>query len=593
MFEDSTLGIARVDLEGKFVEANRAYCKLVGYSNEELRALTLLDLAANDDRQANTEFMERLRRGDRHDFKIEARFRRKDGQIIWVHNTVSLIPGADESSTFIMTIAEDITARRIAGDNLRKQNEALQKIFDHVPVLISFTNNDGSLELVSRAWERVLGWPLEEIRKENLDIFSLCYPDPDYRQKVMKFLSESQDQWVEFKTRTRDGQIVDISWTRLRLTDGTSLGIGRNITGRKHTEEALQRSEAYLAAGQRLSQTGSWALNVLSGELFWSQETFRIFGIDPATPSVSLGALFLQRIHPEDRPRIEQGLKEAPTERSGYAVDYRIVLPNGSIRHIHDLVYPVANETGQIVERYGVVMDVTERKEAAAELRCSFDQLRALTARVQDAREEERRRVAREIHDELGQALTAIKIDLSSLVHEFPPDAQQVKRIESISNVVDQTIKSVRRISTELRPGILDDVGLIAAVEWAAGEFEARTGTRCRLELPDDDSAIDSDRGTAIFRILQETLTNVARHANAACVHVRLLKECGSVVLEVHDDGRGATEEQLSASGSLGIRGMRERALLLEGELTIRGIPGQGTTVLVRIPLAESTSMGA
>jgi PAS domain S-box-containing protein len=332
---------------------------------------------------------------------------------------------------------------------------------------------------------------------------------------------------------------------------------------------------------------------VLSGELFWSQETFRIFGIDPATPSVSLGALFLQRIHPEDRPRIEQGLKEAPTERSGYAVDYRIVLPNGSIRHIHDLVYPVANETGQIVERYGVVMDVTERKEAAAELRCSFDQLRALTARVQDAREEERRRVAREIHDELGQALTAIKIDLSSLVHEFPPDAQQVKRIESISNVVDQTIKSVRRISTELRPGILDDVGLIAAVEWAAGEFEARTGTRCRLELPDDDSAIDSDRGTAIFRILQETLTNVARHANAACVHVRLLKECGSVVLEVHDDGRGATEEQLSASGSLGIRGMRERALLLEGELTIRGIPGQGTTVLVRIPLAESTSMGA
>jgi signal transduction histidine kinase len=209
--------------------------------------------------------------------------------------------------------------------------------------------------------------------------------------------------------------------------------------------------------------------------------------------------------------------------------------------------------------------------------------LRALTARVQDAREEERRRVAREIHDELGQALTAIKIDLSSLVHEFPPDAQQVKRIESISNVVDQTIKSVRRISTELRPGILDDVGLIAAVEWAAEEFEARTGTRCRLELPEDDSAIDSDRATAIFRILQETLTNVARHANAACVHVRLLKECGSVVLEVHDDGRGATEEQLSASGSLGIRGMRERALLLEGELTIRGIPGQGTTVLVRI----------
>jgi len=238
-------------------------------------------------------------------------------------------------------------------------------------------------------------------------------------------------------------------------------------------------------------------------------------------------------------------------------------------------------------------MDVTERKEAETELRRSLDQLRALTARVQNAREEERRWVAREIHDELGQALTAIKIDLSSLVHDFPPEVQQAKRIESISNLVDQTIKSVRRISTELRPGILDDVGLIAAVEWAAEEFEARTGTRCQLLLPENDSGIDPDRATAIFRILQETLTNVARHAHAACVHVRLLKECRSVILEVRDDGRGATEEQLSASGSLGIRGMRERALLLGGELAIHGIPSQGTTVLVRIPLVESTSPGA
>src|ERR1700720_221802 len=118
MFEDSTLGIARVDLEGKFVEANRAYCKLVGYSNEELRALTLLDLAAKDDRQANTEFIAQLRRGDGHDFQIEARYRRKNGQIIWVHNTVSLIPGRDESSSFMMTIAKDITVRRNADDNL-------------------------------------------------------------------------------------------------------------------------------------------------------------------------------------------------------------------------------------------------------------------------------------------------------------------------------------------------------------------------------------------------------------------------------------------------------------------------------------------
>jgi PAS domain S-box-containing protein len=593
MFEDSTLGIARVDLEGKFIEANRAYCELVGYSNDELRALTLLDLAAEDDRHPNAELMQQLHRGDHHDFQIETRYRRKDGQIIWVHNTVSLIPGTDESSSFMMTVATDISARRNADDNLRKQNEVLQKIFDHIPVMISFGANDGSIKFVNREWERTLGWSLEEILRDKLDILALCHPDPEYRRKVLEFIAEPESNWSEFKVRTRDGWIIDTTWARVRLSDGTSVGIGLNITARKRTEEALKRSEAYLAAGQRLSRTGSWAWNLLSGELFWSQETFRIFAIDPETPSASLCETFLQRIHPEDRPRIQQGLKDAPTQPRDFAADYRVVLPDETIRHIHDVVYPVANEAGQIVERFGVVMDVTERKEAETELRRSLDQLRALTARVQDAREEERRWVAREIHDELGQALTAIRIDLSSLLHEFPPEAQQAKRIESISNVVDQTIKSVRRISTELRPGILDDLGLIAAVEWAAEEFEARTGTRCQLQLPENDSGIDPDRATAIFRILQETLTNVARHANAAYVHVRLLKECRSIILEVRDNGRGATEEQLSASGSLGIRGMRERALLLGGELAIHGIPSQGTTVLVRIPLAESTSLGA
>ena len=544
-------------------------------------------LAVEEDRHSNSQLLDQLGRGDRHDFQIETRYRREDGQIIWVHNTVSLIPGPDESFSFLMTIARDISARRKVDDYLRKQNEALQKILDHVPLMISVATKEGSIRFVNREWERTLGWSLEEIIRENLDIFALCYPDPEHRREVLKFIAEANSEWVEFRLQTRDGQVLDTTWARVKLSDGMSVGIGRDITARKRTEEALKRSEAYLAAGQRLSHTGSWALNVLSKELFWSEETFRIFGVDPPMSSFVLAETFLQRIHPEDRPGIEQGIKEAPKASVGYAKDYRIVLPNGSIRYIHDVIYPVANEVGQIVERYGVVMDVTERTLAELERQRSFDQLRALTARVQNAREEERKRVAREIHDELGQALTAIKIDLSSLVHDFPPESQETKRIESISNVVDQTIKSIRRISTELRPGILDAMGLIAAVEWAAEEFEARTGTKCRLELQND-NAIDPDRATAIFRILQETLTNVARHANAACVYVRLFKEGGNIVLEVHDDGRGATEEQLSASGSLGIRGMRERALLLQGELTIRGVPGQGTTVWMRIPLVES-----
>jgi signal transduction histidine kinase len=364
------------------------------------------------------------------------------------------------------------------------------------------------------------------------------------------------------------------------------VGIVEDITERKNAEEQLRRSEAYLAAGQRLSHTGSWALNVSSGELFWSQETFRIFGVDPEKDRPSVET-FLQRIHPEDRARIEQGIKEAPTEPSDYAVDYRIVLPDGSTKYIHDVVYPVTNEAGQIIERYGLVMDGTERKLADKKLQNSFEQLRALAARLQSVREEERARVAREIHDELGQAMTAIKMDLTALIREIPADRKEPsKRIERILKLVDGTIQAVRRIATELRPGILDDLGLAAAVEWAAQEFQARTGITCHLMLPHSDISLDAERATALFRIFQETLTNVARHANATEVDVTLAGGNGDLGLEVHDNGKGISKEELSDGQSLGILGMRERALLLGGELTISGAPGKGTTVKVRIPSA-------
>jgi len=226
--------------------------------------------------------------------------------------------------------------------------------------------------------------------------------------------------------------------------------------------------------------------------------------------------------------------------------------------------------------------DITERKQAQKELQHSFGQLRALAGRLQIVREDERKRVAREIHDQLGQSLTAIGINLSSFIQELAPDKKQESA--SLFRLIDQTIESVRRISTQLRPRILDERGLMAAAEWAAEEFQSRTGTKCRLDLPQGDIVIDRELATALFRILQESFTNVARHANATQVNVRLAKENDSLTLEVHDNGRGISEEQLSADSSLGILGMRERALLLGGELAISGAPGEGTTIKVRVP---------
>ena len=238
--------------------------------------------------------------------------------------------------------------------------------------------------------------------------------------------------------------------------------------------------------------------------------------------------------------------------------------------------------------------EIGNRQRADGELQKSRDQLRALAARLQTVREEERTGIAREIHDELGQALTAIKLDLTALVRDLPRDEEPAvfQRSRSILKLLDQEIQSVQRMATELRPGILDDLGLAAAVEWAAEDFEARTGTKCRISMPDEDITVDPDRATALFRIFQETLTNVARHAKATEVNVRLAEENGVSALKVHDNGLGIREEQISAGESLGILGMRERARLLGGELTIQGVPGGATTVSVRIPLAEPQTAG-
>ena len=477
-------------------------------------------------------------------------------------------------------------------DRLQEERALLNELFEQAPQVATLMTEDNRVVRVNGEFSRIFGYTPQETLGRRLSDLIVPTAFRDEFEKHAELVAHGQRVDAEGVRRRKDGSFLHVLIVHVPVSmPGGKIavyGIYHDITERKRAEDALRRNERYLAAGQKLSHTGSWALNVSSGELFWSQETFRIFGFDPAKTIASLVETFLQRIHPDDRPGIEQGLKEAPMATGNYEVDYRIVLPDGSIKHVHDVIYPLTNQAGRVVERYGVIMDVTERRRAEEELQKSRDQLRALTAQLQNVREEERTRVAREIHDELGQALTAIKLDVTALVRKLPADQEPaVQRGQSILKLLDDAIQSVQRISTDLRPGILDDLGLGAALEWAAEEFETRTGTRCRISMPDEDINVDPDRATALFRIFQEILTNVARHAKATQVNVWLAKENGNLALEVHDNGLGISEEQLSAGKSLGILGMRERARLLGGELIIQGVHGAGTTVRARIPRAE------
>ncbi|MFQ6616925.1 MAG: sensor histidine kinase, partial [Fidelibacterota bacterium] len=217
-----------------------------------------------------------------------------------------------------------------------------------------------------------------------------------------------------------------------------------------------------------------------------------------------------------------------------------------------------------------------------------FDQVRALSSRLQIATEEERTRIAHEIHDELGQALTAIRIGVSFLKKELGEvNGPSNDRLDSIMSLIDSAIETVKNVSTELRPPLLDDVGLSAAVEWQAVEFEKRTGIQCDLRLNPEEIIVDKRRSTAVFRIFQEALTNVARHARATKVTAVLQEKGNTLLLKVKDNGVGIRQEQIESRASFGLLGMRQRLYPWRGNLSIEGKPGKGTLLEATVP-AES-----
>jgi signal transduction histidine kinase len=229
-----------------------------------------------------------------------------------------------------------------------------------------------------------------------------------------------------------------------------------------------------------------------------------------------------------------------------------------------------------------------DNRKAQERLIRSHDQLKALTGHLQFVREEERTRIAREVHDELGQSLTGLKIDLSWLASKVAGDRVLQRKIKSMAADVDNTIHTVRRIATALRPGVLDSLGLAAAIEWQAMDFQESTGIRCEVKIEVKEAIWDGDFSTTCFRIYQETLTNIIRHANATLVVVRLAQVDDELVLTVRDNGRGILEKEIINPLSIGLIGMRERVAQVGGQLFLFGVPGRGTTVTMRVPMPKA-----
>ena len=493
---------------------------------------------------------------------------------------VKIYPLASRRAVLVL---EDITERKRAEAGSRESQARFRAVFENAAIGIALLNKQGHPVESNPALQKMLGYSGAELA--NMAFVEFTHPE-DVRQSLDLFtgLMEGKHEQYQLEKRycRKDGTA---GWGQLTVSAVRDQGgefryaiaMGEDISERKLAEEGLRASEGKFRA---LAESSSAAIFVYQGKAFcYANPAMEV--ITGYSQSELLKMNFWDFAHPDFRPLVRWfAMARQRREPMPLRYEFKIVTKAGEERwlDVSDGRFELAGSPAVV----GMAFDVSKRKEAEEELRRSFDQLRALAARLQTAREEERARAAREIHDQLGQDLTAIKIDLSSVIRGLPEDKRG--RPESILKLVDQTIQSVRRISTELRPAILDAVGLVAAVEWAAEEFQTRNGIRCRVNLPADHLGIEPKSATALFRILQETLTNVVRHANATEVWVRLAEEEEGLTLEVRDNGKGIDTQQLSMNNSLGILGMRERALLLGGELDISGVPGKGTTVRVLIP---------
>jgi PAS domain S-box-containing protein len=443
-------------------------------------------------------------------------------------------------------------------------------------------------------FSNITGYTREDIPTLK-DWFRLAYPDKKYRDAVvnvlMKDFAEGRDDKIFHKTYHRtffrtfrvtckDGSIKELEFRPTALDDGGSIVMMSDITERKRVHDLLETAATEWRTTFDAINDAVMLLDK-SGKIKRCNDSMVKMIGKPFSEIVDRPCW--EVVHDASKPPKECHLKSASeSNRRGTEVFTR------ANRWLNATIDPMLDDDGRFTGAVHILSDITERMRVEEELQGSREELRNLTVYLESVREQERTNIAREIHDELAQSLTALKMDLAWIDNKLPSDQiPLVEKMHSMSELIDSIIQTVKRISAALRPGILDDLGLVAAIEWQAEEFQNRTGISCRFTVNPDDLTVDQDRSTAIFRIFQETLTNVARHSSASLVSVVLLRETRSLMLRVADNGTGITEKQIHDPKSFGLIGMRERVHPWGGLISITGIPGEGTTIEVSIPLEK------
>ena len=594
--EDAIIGKS---LEGLVTSWNQAASRLFGYTAEEMVGQSVSRIIPPERSEEEAEILLRLRRGERVE-RYETVRRHKDGRMVDVSLSVSPIRDRNAHVIGASKIARDITDQKKVEAATRQAHERLQEqaaVLELAPVLVR--DMESRIVLWTKGAERLYGFSkAEALGRVSHELFQTQFAEGKaYVDEMLRSLGQWEGELVHRKS---NGERLVVASQQTVYRDSTGrplhiLEVNADITQRKSAEQGLRESQARFASIIDSAMDAIISIDEAQLVVLFNRAAERMFGCAAAEAlGQTLDRFIPAQLRSAHRAHVHAfGATGATNRAMGKLNDLTALRADGQEFPIEASISQT--QVGRAKLFTVILRDLTKRKAAEEALSRSEEQLRALTNRLQQAREEEAMRIARELHDQLGRCLTAMKMDVDGIERGLAGAAAEAdlgaltEKVRRMNETLDETVYTVRRIAAELRPGVLDDLGLSAAIEWQARDFQRRSGVSCVVRAPEEDLPLSRDQATALFRIFQESLTNVARHAKATKVWVNLSKEEGAVVLEVEDDGVGISSARLAERHSLGLLGMRERVAAFGGEIELAGMPGQGTAVVVRMPVSGTS----
>lgn len=471
----------------------------------------------------------------------------------------------------------DITQRKEAEEELKRTELQFSALIEQASDSIMITDMQGNFLEVNSTLCKLFGYTREELLRSN--IRNLLDPE-ELKTSPIQFelLATGQPVLRDRRMVHKDGTIIEVESNVKLISDGRLLAIARDITERKKAAQQIVK-EKQISETIIDSLPGIFMIREINGKILrWNQRLETVSGYS-AEEIPNLKELHF--IEDKDKELVRQRVQDLVEK--GQSQSETIGITKDGRRIPFYL-------TGRAIELDGktciliIGIDISERKMAEDQLQQTYQQLRHLSSHLQDVREEERKGIAREIHDELGQQLTALSMDLAWALKKCKEEKIR-DRLSSMNQLLDNTIVTVRRISSELRPSILDDLGLADALDWQSVEFEKRYRIKTRLQCQLDEQEISSNITTGLFRIYQESLTNVARHANATTVRTSLRVVNDELELRVTDDGKGFDPQTAGRNGTFGLIGIKERAQMMGGKCSIFSSQGSGTSITISVPL--------